>query len=282
MSIYVEKPSPYDGLLWYPRVAQARLGFGPINSELLAGPDGGVYTEPSKARSMSDPQGKRRIPVVHLSQGRSHVRRDVAGSHAHPLGEPNLPRRTGDTPDEQVKELLAIVDALGVENSARYRRTGKDTYCNVYAHDYCYLADAYLPRVWWTPNALVRLAQGQSVEIKYTSTVEELKANELFDWLPNHGPNYGWRGVSTLDALQTEANAGKVCLIVAQNKRGNGHITVVIPEHEGHTARRDSTTNKVILPLQSQAGGRNEKVGQGGRAWWDDPKHRLGRFYVHP
>ena len=73
-------------------------------------------------------------------------------------------RRATPTPARRCasRQLQALADWLGVESSERYARSATQTFCNVYAADYCYLAEAYLPRVWWTDSALLRLGAGES------------------------------------------------------------------------------------------------------------------------
>ena len=172
------------------------------------------------------------IPVVHLRQDNRDVTRAVRGKWAHPLGETGLPRRKGATPAAKTKSLLKIAQTLAPNNPAhlRYVRTSNYTYCNVYAHDFCYLANVYLPRVWWKGPALIRLARGEAVDVLYGQTVEELRANHLHDWLDDFGPSFGWTRQNSLDLLQAAANVGEVGIIVAKTKKGEpGHIAAVLP-----------------------------------------------------
>ncbi len=78
------------------------------------------------------------------------------------------------------------MDWLDASHSARYQRD-QATYCNVYAADFCYLAGAYLPRVWWTASALMRIAQGEMPPAIYDSTIREMRADDLHAWLIDSG-----------------------------------------------------------------------------------------------
>ncbi|MEO8097304.1 MAG: hypothetical protein ABI811_06340 [Acidobacteriota bacterium] len=182
------------------------------------------------------------IPAVHLTENRDSATRQSQTTRAFPLGEPNRPSRaTG---------LDAIVRYLDVEHSPRYQRTPASTFCNIYACDYCYLAGAYLPRVWWTSTALASFAQGRDVAVKYGVTVAELSANALYDWLRDFGPTFGWTQTTSLDVLQSAANAGQVAVICVQAAvlSRPGHITAVIPESAPTlTAQRQGET--VLMPL---------------------------------
>jgi len=140
------------------------------------------------------------------------------------------------------QELAAIIDYLAVDKAShiRYQPQSGVTFCNIYAHDYCHLAGVYLPRVWWTPDAIERLAQGQTVEPRLESTIDEQRANDLFRWLRAFGSRFGWRQTGTLTKLQTEANAGAVGIIVARRTIDgkSGHIVMVVPETDEEQAKK--------------------------------------------
>lgn len=160
-------------------------------------------------------------------------------------------------------------------------REGK-TFCNVYAADFCRLAAAYLPRVWWTEEALVRIGQGEVVPVPAENTVRELRADDLFAWLMDSGQLFGWRRVFDATALQGAANAGGVGLICADRDAPGkpGHITVVVPEVGTHRAERDADGH-VLQPLQTQAGARNFRYGNAGPNWWLHSDFRDHGFFVH-
>jgi hypothetical protein len=168
---------------------------------------------------------------------------------------------------------VEIVNFLAVDKSARYQPGAGKTYCNIYAYDYCYLGDVYLPRVWWNGRAIGDLKAGQSVEPKYGVTIIELNANALHDWLNEWGDDFGWVKTTSLTELQDMANRGRVALICAKRKDTNrsGHIVAVVPEQQGlHVAVR-SDEGEVVKPLASQAGVRNFRF-EPARDWWQQEK----------
>jgi hypothetical protein len=92
-----------------------------------------------------------------------------------------------------------------------------------------------------------------------------------------------------MDAAQTAANTGSVVILLAANKvaKKSGHVSVVLAESADHTAHRDETTNKVVAPLQSQAGSKNFKYsaeqgapGSKTKEWWKDASHKDGAAWI--
>ena len=209
-------------------------------------------------------------------------RKEVAGAHS--LNEPDMPARKGETPDELQTGLNAIIDYLASDKAAHKRYKPRDglTFCNIYAHDYCSLANVYLTRVWWTPGAIERLAQGEAVQPLIENTIMEMRANDLFRWLRDFGPRFGWRQTSTLTKLQQEVNMGAVGLIVARRKQDgkSGHIVAVVPETNDARAVRNSA-GEVTKPLQSQAGAVNFRRGTGIANWWKGDQFAESAFWLH-
>ncbi|NCC41300.1 MAG: hypothetical protein EOM21_18090 [Gammaproteobacteria bacterium] len=224
------------------------------------------------------------IPEVHAPRGSTAITRRRDPATAHSLNEPGQPKRRGLTPAALCDELHAIIAWLDVENPqhARYRPTQGLTFCNIYAHDYCHLAGVYLPRVWWTSAALLRLSRGESVEPRLGQSIEEQRANSLYGWLRDFGLDFGWRQTGTLTKLQDAANQGAVCLIVARRRSDGppGHVTVVAPEIPAQVARRNAT-GEVIAPLQSQAGSRNFRLSTSTANWWLDQRFAYSAFWIH-
>lgn len=140
----------------------------------------------------------------------------------------------------------------------------------------------YLPRCWWSSSALLKLAAGQQVQPLIGNTIREMRANDLFRWLRDFGPGFGWRQTGTLTKLQSEVNQGAIGLIVARRKEEgkSGHIVMVVPETADETARRDTTGN-VIAPLQSQAGAKNFQRGRGTANWWNGEQFAEFAFWIH-
>lgn len=247
------------------------------NGTLLAGFVNSIYLTP--ADTFVPPVAVTNISAVHLSAN-GPVVRSSAGQRAFPLNE--VGRRTRDgsaTAQVRASELTAIVDWLDVENQARYEPTSSNTFCNIYAYDYCYLSGVYLPRVWWTQSALDKLSKGTLVSPIYGQTVNELNANSLFDWLKEFGAMFGWRRTFDLTEMQKAANDGMVVVICAQNKLLNrsGHICLVVPETQLNVANHNGVS--VMIPLQSQSGRINKKYFS--RNWWTSITFREFGFWIN-
>lgn len=231
----------------------------------------------SASNTFAAPASTKKIGVVHMST-KKLIQRAAASGRAFPLNEPGQPTRISNN-IEKASELHSIIDWLEVEKSARYKPKGGETYCNIYAYDYCYLSNVYLPRVWWTSKAISQLQKGESVVPVYDQTISELNANSLYNWLSEYGADFGWRRVVDLTELQNEANMGSVCIMSARRKELNlpGHICAVAPETTKHNAVRKN--GAVTCPLQSNAGASNFRYG--GTVWWTSEKFSGFSFWVH-
>ncbi|HEX8160831.1 MAG TPA: hypothetical protein VF538_02960 [Pyrinomonadaceae bacterium] len=225
------------------------------------------------------------LPAVIMPRKPGTVTRRVDLADAHTLNETGQPDgRKGTTPDELRAELSAVIDWLAVDKAANKRYQPRDgrTFCNIYAHDFCHLAGVYLPRVWWSQAAVEKLAHGQTVQPLLNNTIDEQRANDLFRWLRDFGLRFGWRQTGEPAKLQQDVNLGAVGLVVARRKDEGrpGHITVVVPEADGLTARRN-TQGDVIAPVQSQAGAVNFRRGTGKPQWWLGDQFAEHAFWVH-
>jgi hypothetical protein len=224
------------------------------------------------------------IVEVFMPRPSGLVTKRTAIAGAHSLNEPNMPTRKGTTPEELRASLNDVIDYLDTEKPAhkRYQPRQGLTFCNIYAHDYCFLAGAYLPRVWWTPGAIERLTNGEAVVPLIENTIMEMRANDLFRWLRDFGPRFGWRQTGTLTKLQQEANQGAIGLIVARRKQDgkSGHIVAVVPETEDEHAVRNADGD-VTRPLQSQAGAANFRRGTSTLNWWKGDQFADSAFWLH-
>ncbi len=224
------------------------------------------------------------IVSVNMPRRQGTVTTRTGPANAHSLNEPGQPGRNGTTPVALVTELVAIVNWLGVDDAdhQRYQPHSGLTFCNIYAHDFCHLAGAYLPRVWWTQRAIVDLTQGRPVEPLIGDTIVEVRANDLFRWLRDFGSMFGWRQTGTPSKLQEVANQGGLALIVARRKEDgrSGHIVTVIPESDVQRARRNAA-GEVVAPVQSQAGSVNFRFGCGKADWWRGEQFAESAFWIH-
>lgn len=144
------------------------------------------------------------------------------------------------------------------------------------------MANVYLPRIWWTPGAIEQLRKGEEVEPLYEKTIDEQRANDLFRWLGDFGPRFGWRQTGTLTKLQETANFGGIGIIVARRKVDgrSGHIVAVVPETNEQKAKRDGE-GAVTSPLQSQAGVTNFRYRAASTQWWTGEQFADSGFWIH-
>jgi len=224
------------------------------------------------------------IVAVYMPRKQSTQTKRTEYANALSLNEPGQPDRKGSSPDELRAELAAIIDWLAVDKKKhlRYQPYDQKTFCNIYTHDFCYLAGVYLPRVWWTPKAIELLGQEKTVQPLLGNTIEEQRANSLFRWLRDFGMRFGWRQTGNLNSLQKEVNQGAIGLIVARRKEDgrSGHIVMIVPETMDQRAKRNPEGD-VIAPLQSQAGSINFRYGTGRLNWWKDDRFAEWAFWMH-
>jgi hypothetical protein len=223
------------------------------------------------------------VPAVYLPLRAGTIIRRSEPANAGSLNEAGQPKRGGTTPDQLRTEIASIIDWLAVDKLAhkRYQPRSGITFCNIYAHDFCYLANVYLPRMWWGQAALTQIARGVQVEPRYGDTIDEQRANDLFRWLRDFGPQFGWRQTGSLTKLQLAANSGGIGTIVARRKEDgkSGHIVMVVPEIS-KSAVWDSK-GEVTSPLQSQAGVTNFRYGTGRPDWWRGDQFAEFAFWIH-
>lgn len=218
------------------------------------------------------------IPAAVLDAGAAGVTRTDGGdARAYPLDEAQAPRRVATTPVERAAQLVRIVDWLAVERSARYAADDGEPSGRAYAADVCQLADAYLPRVWWTGGALARLAAGQRVDPLLGETVTVLTTDRLAEWLAEFGQWFGWRRVDDAASLQQAANDGRVGVICARGAGGAaGRVTVVVPESAACAAVTDATG---LVPVQSGVGWAGWRCVA--ERWWQSGAYRDAGFWMH-
>lgn len=182
----------------------------------------------------------------------------------------------------------AVVEALNVSESSRYKKGGGDTYCNIYAFDVVSAMGGYLPRSWWTDDSIKKIKNGESVEIKFalnnSDTVREMNANQLTDWMKTYGAGFGWRKATDVGKAQEAANGGKIAILLAGRDKAedSGHVNVILPETEQHKAKYDAAGN-FDMPLQSQAGRTNFKYKSNhySTPWWEGNAYRDGAAWIY-
>lgn len=137
----------------------------------------------------------------------------------------------------------AIIAKLKVTTNPRYKAEAGLTYCNIAAHDFATLYGVYIPRVWWTTPAML----AKDWRVIYGTTVKEVNANGLQDWMLKYGSQFGWRQSNIAEAQEHVNNGGFATIIADRRDRfQSGHITIIVPGEVKNGA-----------PYQWQAGATN-------------------------
>ena len=274
--------TPVQGFIEIETTLGGKLFRGFASADLLL-----AISQPVAAaavQAMALPASAAKLPQANLAHAPGAVTKRSANAGAHALNEPDMPGRTATDPAGLRADLGKIIAYLATDNPGHKRYQPRDglTFCNIYMHDYCALAGVYLPRVWWTQPALLKIAAGQTLEPRLGSTVDEVRANDLFRWLRDFGGSFGWVRATSVTEVQDHANLGGVCLIVARRKEDgrSGHIVAVVPETSVEVARRDGAGN-VTMPLQSQAGLENFRYGVSTLDWWKNIKFAESALWMH-
>jgi hypothetical protein len=200
-----------------------------------------------------------------------------------PLMDASIPYRDLTNADTKKESQHQLIEKLDVEKNLRYQRTVEDTYCNVYSYDYCYFSKVYLPTVWWTPESLEKVLNGQEVEPVFEQTVDRIYSSAIHDWFLEWGASFGWKRMFTPDEIQNKVNTeGGIGIICAKRREKglSGHIVPVVPETDLHKAYRENDV--VVYPLQSQAGKLNYNYfSEVRKDWWKDELYSSYVFYYH-
>jgi hypothetical protein len=219
---------------------------------------------------------------THLLPGLAS-RLDSAEMRERPLQDPNIPFRDLTNSDTKKESIARIIAKLDVQNSIRYQRSTEDTYCNVYAYDYCYFSKVYLPTVWWKDESLQKILQGEEIEAVFEQTVDRIYSSAIHDWFLKWGSSFGWQRMLTVNEIQNKVNTnGGIGIICAKRKQKglSGHIVHVVPETPSHKAYRENSV--VLYPLQSQAGKLNYNYfSEVRKDWWNDELYSSYVLYYH-
>ena len=204
-----------------------------------------------------------------------------------PIGGSVVPFRDLTNLDSKLESIQKIIATLDVSSSIRHQKINSDTYCNIYAIDYCFFCRVYVPRLRWTDKGISLLAKGEEVPIVLNDTVRPYYSNFLCEWFLQSGRDFGWERILDVDELQRKVNdnggVGIICAKrIAEGK--SGHIVVVVPETGTDKAYR--VDGKVIYPLQSQAGEMNYNYySEIRKDWWNNKEPEKGYssyvFYYH-
>jgi len=154
-------------------------------------------------------------------------RQSVPGALTAPPSIPVSPGITSDSSTRTPERYACVVNQFGVETNPRYAVNQKgrgDTYCNIFVWDVTSAMNAEIPHYY---NAKT----GEPMK-RGDENASEMNANAMFDWLKEHGGEYGWREV-TAEEAQNLANAGRPAVTALKRPGAHGHVQVVCPSKDG-------------------------------------------------
>lgn len=143
------------------------------------------------------------------------------------------------------EELLAVVAQFDVAHSLRYQprelfRPGHiDTFCNIFASDVARAMGVQLPH--WVDDAGKPTMPGHG---------RELAVDGMIVWLGKHGPAYGWRQCSEVEA-RTNAAAGRFSVVTWNPPGAVGHIAVIVPSPAKVTITTIAQAGRTCFPSGS-------------------------------
>lgn len=160
-------------------------------------------------------------------------------------GKPTTPSIVNVEGERSPEALRAVIDQFDVVNSERYRPgRNNTTYCNIFVWDVTSALGCEIPHY-------VDSLTGEPRTYPDITGAYELDANGVYDWLLDHGQEYGWREV-TAEEAQNSANEGYpvVAAMSKKSTNGVGHVQIVCPSEDG-------TYNSTLGPTVAQAGSTN-------------------------
>ena len=142
--------------------------------------------------------------------------------------KPVTPAITSNPSNRSAALYTSVIAQFSVETNPRYAVNKKghgDTYCNIFMWDVTSAMGAEIPH-YIDPNT------GAPMTYPDVKGGRELSANGIYNWLFNHGSQYGWYQVSAEEA-QALANRGQPVVTALKNNSGHGHVQVVCPSEDG-------------------------------------------------
>lgn len=157
-----------------------------------------------------------------------------------------------------------VINQFGVGSNPRYvprdidKNGTRDTFCNIFVWDVSRAMGAEIP-------FHVSLQDGHSPVA--VGTGNYMDANEMTQWLADHGAQYGWHEVTAAEA-QVSANAGHPAVAAWDSHSGKpGHVAMVRPGEYSETEG----------PVIAQAGGNNLNHTRVSKTF----ANRTPRYFVH-
>ena len=114
--------------------------------------------------------------------------------------------------------LLDVLAQFRVTEAARYRPTGRDTWCNIYVWDSTLALGCEVPH-WYDVNTGDPAPMGKG---------NEMSANVMCDWLADK--RHGWLPLSRADAVARASFGFPVVLAWKNPGRGASHVAMLLPD----------------------------------------------------
>jgi len=195
---------------------------------LLTGQSGVAVESLSSALSGTTPT----MPSAALYQSAASAygaQTSYTGTAVTPVAasKPCTPAITSNESNRSAALYRQVIDQFQVETNPRYEVNKKghgDTYCNIFMWDVTSAMGAEIPHY-------VDSQTGAPKTYPDTKGASEMSANSIYNWLHEHGSNYGWFEV-TPEQAQALANQGRP-VVTAFKKTGHGHVQVVCPSKDG-------------------------------------------------
>ena len=194
-----------------PSTTRQPNGFGSLGREI-----GTAFETPAvaAARAGGDPSSVLIYDGNTPASGTTETRR----SHL------TTPPITGSASNRNRLLYENVINQFAVGVNPRYaHRFNKEkktwsTFCNIFLWDVTRAMGAEIPH--WVNRSGEPVGVGKG---------NELSANGVCGWIQKHGTRYGWRRIESAEQAQTLANAGHPTVLVWNNPRGIGHVSVVRP-----------------------------------------------------
>lgn len=185
------------------------------------------------------------------------VTRNQISTRLYTLSEEDMPKGNG-----LPKDLLTIAKYLNPALSQRYGHTFVNGL--IYVYDFCYLAGAYIPRVWW-----------KNVVNPDPQRIIDMNIQSTYEWFIDFGHEFGWREVSDTRHAQELAEIGHVVVIIASPKKPSytGGISIVLPEDKTvfNPHAKDNT-----IPYQTSSGKLYYRTD-----WYKGKRNKEFKIYVN-
>ncbi len=162
--------------------------------------------------------------IADKSQTDSSFMTTATGNVTMSPWKPTQPAITSNVFNRSAARYTAVINQFNVESNPRYSTDQGGTYCNIFVWDVTSAMGAEIPHYY---NA----ETGEPMEYGDAGATQ-MTANAMYNWLHEHGDEYGWVEVSAEDAQQL-ANQGHPVVTALYRNGPHGHVQMVCPSKDG-------------------------------------------------